>query len=139
LALIGLASLPELNPRVEDDKIFAPRTTLIRDWIAKSVKAPAVVLVRYEPGDNTHDEPVYNPDVAWPDDAPVIVAHDLGPRNLELLDYYERVSPGRNYYLIDRATLKPQGPGKAADLARAIVRTQATTQPTTNATTEPSR
>jgi hypothetical protein len=130
LVLIGLASLPEINPRVEDDKIFAPRTTLIRDWIANSVRAPAIVLVRYEPGDNTHDEPVYNAAVAWPDDAPVIVAHDLGPRNLELLDYYERVSPGRNYYLIDRATLKPQGPGTAADLARATSRAQAATTTT---------
>jgi 4-amino-4-deoxy-L-arabinose transferase-like glycosyltransferase len=137
LALIGLASLPELNPRVADDKIFAPRTTLIRDWIARSVRAPAVVLVRYAPGDNTHDEPVYNPDVAWPDDAPVIVAHDLGPRNAELIEYYERVSPGRNYYLIDRATLTPQGPGKATDLMRAIFHASATT--TTGPTAMPSR
>jgi hypothetical protein len=128
LVVTALASLPELNPRVGDDMIFAPRTTLIRKWIAGAVQAPAVVLVRYEPGENTHDEPVYNASVAWPDDAPVIVAHDLGPRNIELLSYYERVSPGRNYYLIDRATLKPQGPGSAVDLARAIA-TQVTIQP----------
>jgi 4-amino-4-deoxy-L-arabinose transferase-like glycosyltransferase len=128
LVVTALASLPELNPRVGDDMIFAPRTTLIRKWIAGAVQAPAVVLVRYEPGENTHDEPVYNASVAWPDDASVIVAHDLGPRNIELLSYYERVSPGRNYYLIDRATLKPQGPGSAVDLARAIA-TQVTTQP----------
>lgn len=135
LAVVALASLPEINPRVEDDKIFAPRTTLIRDWIANAVRAPAVVLVRYEPGDNTHDEPVYNAGVAWPDDAPVIIAHDLGPRNLELLAYYERVSPGRNYYLIDRGTLTPQGPGTATELARAITASQKSAA--TTATTQP--
>ena len=127
LAVIALGSLPELNPLVEDDLIFAPKTTLIRRWIADAVQPPAVVLVRYEPGENTHDEPVYNETVAWTDDAPVIVAHDLGSRNIELLSYYERVSPGRNYYLIDRATLKPQGPGRAADLAAAVKRMPATT------------
>ena len=135
LAMVAMASLPELNPRVGDDMIFAPRTTLIRRWIAEAVRAPAVVLVRYGPGDITHDEPVYNATVAWPDDAPVIVAHDLGPRNAELLAYYERVSPGRNYYVIDRATLKPQGPGRAADLARAIAQMQ---RAATTASTSPS-
>ncbi len=84
------------------------------------------MLVRYQPGDNTHDEPVYNAGVAWPDDAPVIVAHDLGPRNIELLAYYERTNPGRNYYLFDRATLQLQGPGTASDLARAISAAAAT-------------
>src|SRR5688500_786114 len=138
LAVVAVGSLPELNPWVADDMIFAPKTILIRRWIADAVRAPAVVLVRYEPGENTHDEPVYNATVAWPDDAPVIVAHDLGPRNAELLAYYERVSPGRNYYLIDRATLKPQGPGRAADLARAIAQMQpaATTGSTTPATNQ---
>jgi 4-amino-4-deoxy-L-arabinose transferase-like glycosyltransferase len=134
LAVVAVGSLPELNPWVADDMIFAPKTILIRRWIADAVRTPAVVLVRYGPGENTHDEPVYNASVAWPDDAPVIVAHDLGPRNVELLAYYERVSPGRNYYLIDRATLKRQGPGRAADLARAIAQMQ---PPATNASTAP--
>ena len=139
LVIVALASLPELNPRVGDDMIFAPKTTLIRRWIADAVRAPAVVLVRYEPGENTHDEPVYNATVAWPDDAPVIVAHDLGPRNAELLAYYERVSPGRNYYLIDRATLKPQGPGDAGDLARAIAQMHSATTASTSPATQPAR
>ena len=140
LALVAVAFLPELNPWVADDLIFAPKTILIRRWIAEAVRAPAVVLVRYEPGENTHDEPVYNATIAWPDDAPVIVAHDLGPRNAELLAYYERVSPGRNYYLIDRATLKPQGPGRSADLARAIAQMQpAVTTAATSPATQQAR
>jgi 4-amino-4-deoxy-L-arabinose transferase-like glycosyltransferase len=138
LAFIALASLPELNPRVRDDLIFAPTGTILRQAIRDRVKGPAVVLVRYHASDNPHDEPVYNDAVAWPDDADVIVAHDLGARNMELLDYYERTQPGRRYYLFDREGFKLQGPGSAADLARAIEKArQATT--TTTTTSKPAQ
>jgi hypothetical protein len=126
LVLVALASLPEVNPRVRDDLIFGPTSTILRRAIRERVQAPAVVLVRYHVSENPHDEPVYNDSVAYPDDADVIVAHDLGARNLELLDYYERTQPGRRYYLFDREGFKLQGPGTAADLARAISKAQTT-------------
>ena len=67
---------------------------------------PAVVLFRYAPGkDNPHIEPVYNTDVAWPDDAPVIRAHDLGPRrNIEIFRYY----PERAFYSCDPRFSEPR-------------------------------
>src|SRR6185436_8120158 len=102
LVLVALASLPEVNPRVRDDLIFGPTSTILRRAIRERVQAPAVVLVRYHVSENPHDEPVYNDSVAYPDDADVIVAHDLGARNVELLDYYERTQPGRRYYLFHR-------------------------------------
>ena len=129
LVLVALASLPEVNPRVRDDLIFGPTSTILRRAIRERVQAPAVVLVRYHVSENPHDEPVYNDSVAYPDDADVIVAHDLGARNVELLDYYERTQPGRRYYLFDRSGFQLQGPGTAADLARAISKAQATSAP----------
>ncbi|HWE01584.1 MAG TPA: hypothetical protein VG326_04175 [Tepidisphaeraceae bacterium] len=73
--------------------------------IPSRVRRPAIVLFRYasdEP-DNVLDEPVYNWDVCWPDDAPIIRAHDLGSaRNRELFAYYARIQPGRTVYLYDR-------------------------------------
>ena len=57
-----------------------------------------------ETANSWSDEPVYNTDVAWPDDATVIRAHDLGERNRELIGYYARVSPGRWVYLYDKST-----------------------------------
>ena len=79
---------------------------------------PAVVLFHYSAEANVHEEPVYNTDVAWPDDAPVIRAHDLGPRNVEIFRYYAARQPDRFFYRFDRAdnSLKPLG--YARDLAK---------------------
>jgi hypothetical protein len=139
LVLVALASLPELNPRVRDDRIFAPMGTLLRRAIAERVERPAAVLVRYHASENPHDEPVYNDSVAWPDDADVIVAHDLGFRDVELLEYYERTQPGRHYYLFDRKG--PEGKPtmsrewSARELTRAIERAQAATTNSTQPST----
>jgi hypothetical protein len=60
-------------------------------------------LFRFDANDSDpHVEPVYNADVAWPDDAPVIRAHDLGVRNRALFAYYGRVAPDRRVYRYDR-------------------------------------
>jgi len=50
--------------------------------------------------------------VASPDDAPIIKALDLGPRNRELFDYYRSRQPDRTYFLYDFAddTLTPLDP-----------------------------
>lgn len=67
--------------------------------IAVTVRAPAVILFRPPP--QFFAEAVYNPDVAWPDDAPIIRAHDLGERNREIIEYYAERQPGRTFYLVD--------------------------------------
>jgi hypothetical protein len=72
------------------------------------LEKPAVVLIRYHPGDDFFREPVYNWDVPWPDDAPVIRAHDLGPaRDGEIFEYYARRQPDRNFYLFDFRAREP--------------------------------
>src|SRR5205823_198629 len=71
--------------------------------LPSAVDGPAVVLFRFHPGDNPVEDPVYNDDVIWPDDAPIIRAHDLGPRNIEIARYYATHQPWRKFYLLDRA------------------------------------
>jgi hypothetical protein len=59
----------------------------------------AIVLFKFDPKGNWKAEPVYNTDVAWPDDAEVIRAHDLGSRDGELIDYYGRIQPDRALFV----------------------------------------
>ncbi|MGD1275997.1 MAG: hypothetical protein ABR964_02085 [Tepidisphaeraceae bacterium] len=65
---------------------------------------PAVVLFRFDPTVSSfHDEPVYNADTAWPDDAMVVHAHDLGMlQNAKLIEYYAQRQPDRVFYIYDR-------------------------------------
>ncbi|MGD0461813.1 MAG: hypothetical protein ABSB74_04920 [Tepidisphaeraceae bacterium] len=64
---------------------------------------PAVVLFRFDPAvASAHDDPVYNDTVAWPDDAPVIRARDLGPeRDRVIYRYYAQRQPDRVFYIYD--------------------------------------
>jgi hypothetical protein len=81
-----------------------------------------IILFTYRPGAVTpahiHEEPVYNVDVAWPDDAPLIRAHDLGERNVELFRYYAEHDPQRVVHRFDRGTGAVEDLGNVADLAR---------------------
>ena len=47
------------------------------------------------------EEPVFNDTVAWPDDAPIIRARDLGDRDIELYRYYANRGPDRTVYRFD--------------------------------------
>jgi len=98
--------LPQLNRFVLDDMFRPADPKGIAQRLANLPHTPAVVLFRYAPGkDNPHIEPVYNTDVAWPDDAPVIRAHDLGPRrNIEIFRYY----PERAFYSCDPRFSEPR-------------------------------
>ena len=102
---LSLTALPQVNHARHDQWIEAP---LLRDVDAKLAKlehTPAVVLFRYDSERMIHEEPVYNVETAWPDDARVIRAHDLGPaRNGELFAYYAKRSPGRGVYRYDEKT-----------------------------------
>jgi hypothetical protein len=84
------------------------------------ILTPAVVLFRYVPGRATpHEEPVYNVTTAWPDDAAIIRAHDLGERNGELFAYYAARQPDRNVYRFDRGTGELTFLGQARNLVPA--------------------
>jgi hypothetical protein len=81
-------------------------------------KRPAIVLFKYDPERSIHEEPVYNAGVAWPDDAEVIRAHDLGERNAELFAYYAKRGPGREVYRFDEKDQKLTDLGNVAELSR---------------------
>jgi hypothetical protein len=86
---------------------------------------PAVVLFRFDPKvASAHDDPVYNDSVAWPDDAEVVRARDLGPdQDRIIFRYYAQRQPNRVFYIYDpRARHDGRYPligplGTAAELA----------------------
>jgi 4-amino-4-deoxy-L-arabinose transferase-like glycosyltransferase len=120
-AIVGLCltQLPHVNRFLMDDMFRPPEPKQIADLLAHLDHKPAVVLFHYAPGiNNPHVEPVYNTDVAWPDDAEVIRAHDLGPKkDRHIFDYYAQRQPQRFFYLFDRADNSLHPLGFAKDLA----------------------
>jgi hypothetical protein len=142
IALLALGTMPELNPDARDD-FPTPHLDAINAELAALPHRPAVVLFKFQRGSNLHEEPVYNTDVAWPDDAQVVRAHDLGQEpNLALLRYYAERQPGRHVYLFDRAVndvtyLGQAGPlwAQLKDLAGARERPATTTTTTAGTAT----
>lgn len=119
LLLVSLAilALPELH-RTDRDSFF--NTTVHPDVnrkLAALEQTPAVVLFRFDENQSLEEEPVYNWTVAWPDDAAVVRAHDLGDRNIEIFRYYAKRQPQRAFYLYDRADGSIRYLGMAEDLA----------------------
>ena len=131
LVTSSLLSLYELNPlvtaldppdkrhlhAVDDETFHSALLRFVRYEVEAVVERPAVVLFTYKPGVNVIEEPVYNTAAPWPDDAPVVRAHDLGPRNAEIFDYYAKRQPERTFYRFDRATGTLTPLGKAKSLA----------------------
>jgi hypothetical protein len=99
---------PEGRPLADGFQEEATKS-LVRDSIDLVAKPPAVVLFGTPPDQWT--EMVYNVDAATPDDAPIIRARDLGPRNAEIIDYYGQRQPDRTFYQFDwrRGSLKRLG------------------------------
>jgi hypothetical protein len=110
--MLCAASLPELNRQVRDDPFPYPEMADARERHPQQVTTPALIFVRFNPGGNVHAEPVYNFAAARIDDNPIVRAHDLGPRNVELIRHYARHQPQRHVYYYDRAKpgqLAPRG------------------------------
>jgi len=116
---LSAAALPELAPDVYDLAARTAELDIVQLSLA-DIPEPAVVLFRYSPIRYVHEEPVYNWDVAWPDDAPIVRAHDLGARDGELLVYYAKRQPQRVFYLFDRADEKLTRLGNAAEAAKLL-------------------
>jgi hypothetical protein len=138
-------ALPEVNPHHEDDPFPYPEMVDARQsLIPDNVQRPALVFVTFSldvkeiAGDqvaireNVHSEPVYNFDAARIDDNPIIFAHDLRERNVELLRYYNERQPQRNVYRYDRLSRKLIPHGTVASEFRRL-----TASPTTRPDTEP--
>ncbi len=111
-------ALPPVPAKVAPDQ--RPANALL----AHLPKTPAIVLFRFDPKvASPHDDPVYNDTVAWPDDAPVIRARDLGPdQDRAIYRYYAERQPNRVFYIYDpdlrAAGQNPLSPplGTAAEL-----------------------
>jgi hypothetical protein len=113
-----LIQLPEVDRRVVDARFDPPEVGLVHRTLAHLPHQPAIVLFRYDDSVRWQFEPVYNLDRAWPDDAVVIRAHDLGARNAALVEYYARRQPARHLYRYDRADGRLTDLGKITDLWR---------------------
>src|SRR6185437_4826140 len=88
-------------------------------WIPEHVQEPALVFFHFDKSERAWEEPVYNWDVASPDEAPIIRVHDLGPtKNRELLAYYARTQPDRHVYWFDRLSLQMIDLGKVNEAIR---------------------
>ncbi|HEX4125646.1 MAG TPA: hypothetical protein VHY37_13035 [Tepidisphaeraceae bacterium] len=97
---------------VSDETFTSPMLQFAQQWPQmQQIHKPAVVLFAYHPGGNFLIEPVYNTSTAWPLDAPVIRAHDLGRRNIEIFRYFAEHQPDRMFYEFDPTTgvLMPLG------------------------------
>jgi len=119
LGYLAVTSLPQFEPVAVDEAYAMPVLDRVRKTVA-TIEPPAVVFFRFSDGGNVHEEPVYNIDASWPDDAAVIRAHDLGRRNGELLRYYASRQPGRSYYVYDRRSGQLFALGDAAAAAEAL-------------------
>jgi hypothetical protein len=127
IATLCITSMPQVNRLVRDEWWFHPPITeWDHDRLAQLVHRPVIVLYRFHEGGNPYDEPVYNTNVANPDDAPIIRAQDLSDeQNRKLFEYYARIDPSRRVYRVDRSDtmnstgeLSPIPLGTVADLAR---------------------
>jgi hypothetical protein len=103
VALLCLSTMPPWN-RQPGDACFEGMSQSAINAQLDEIPSPAVVLFRFTPGCNPETEPVYNIHTAWPDDARIIRAHDLGPRDAEIIAYYAARQPARLFYLYDRAS-----------------------------------
>ncbi|HTL28250.1 MAG TPA: hypothetical protein VL282_03475 [Tepidisphaeraceae bacterium] len=120
VALVGLvlAHLPETDSRIRDQFFYRfLHLAYIEDNLAKLPHEPAIVLFRFHPENNPHEEPVHNVDAPWPDDERMIRANDLGPRNRELFAYYAQRQPNREVYLYDRGNDSIRHLGNVRQLA----------------------
>lgn len=113
---VGLVSLPEFGPQVHDEFFAATPLIDVNAALASLPREPAVVLFRDE-GDAAKMEAVYNTDTAWPDDALIIRAQDLGKRNVEAFRYYAQHEPMRVFYLYNGREGRLQRLGTARELA----------------------
>jgi hypothetical protein len=119
IVALSVTALPQVNPVRHDQWIDAPLLRDVDRKLAALEHTPTVVLFTYDPERMIHEEPVYNVTTAWPDDAAVIRAHDLGAaRNAELFAYYAARSPGRAVYRYDEKSRELSYLGTVAELSR---------------------
>ncbi len=112
IGMLSIAALPGVNRLAKDD-IYDWPTSRFNASLPSLIREPAIVLYRFHPENIPDDEPVYNAQTAWPDEARIIRAHDLGAKNRALFEYYSKIQPNRRVYRVDRldGTGKPYEAG----------------------------
>jgi hypothetical protein len=126
--LLTLAGLSIHNVCRDDDRavpgfVEFAELKVVDENLQRLPVTPAVVLFRFDPSIcSFHQEPVYNVDTAWPDDAPVVRAHDLYmPQDAKLVEYYAQRQPDRVFYIYDRgAALRGRNPLSPLGTARQL-------------------
>ncbi len=111
IVIVAIAALPQWDATADDQIISAPLLQSVNNALSTLTNKPAIVLFRYDPHRNVNEEPVFNANVAWPDDAQIVRAHDRGAENLTLFRYYAEHQPDRAVYLFDEhdQSLHPLG------------------------------
>ncbi len=112
LVPLVISEWPSFDRFAADEFVDASALRQVDASLAALPHRPAIVLFHFSPDCNLDMEPVYNADVRWPDDAPVIRAHDRGENNIALFRYYAHRQPGRWVYLYNRSdgTIRDLGP-----------------------------
>lgn len=119
VALLAISVLPEANLRTKD-RLFEARLMRQVDQWEQNHAAGALVLFRYSRNRNIHEEPVYNAVVAWPDDARIIRANDLGPENQKLFEYYAKRHSELEVFLFNEETRTYTRLGTVGELAKSL-------------------
>jgi hypothetical protein len=112
----AIGCLPEISGLRDDPKVSLPMQSFNREL--QRIERPAVVFFHCRP-DNPQawrHEQVFTIDAAWPDDSPVVRAHDLGSRNIELVRYYAQRQPERIYYRFQQESQQLTRLGTATQL-----------------------
>jgi len=125
LVILCLRGFPQFNRILRDDALNFPAVRF-NQQLPSMVERPALVLYRFTGmTENVDDEPVYNVDVANPDEAPVVRAHERTPeQNRVLFRHYAAHQPARRVYLADRSRVteagyRPQYLGRVDELVTA--------------------
>jgi hypothetical protein len=101
LALVQLIWPPSLG----GEGLHAPVLEALQRYESQPHAWREVLLFNLNDEVNAHVDPVFNIGTAWPDDAPIVHARDLGPaRDRELLEYYAEHQPDRRIVTLDMRT-----------------------------------
>jgi hypothetical protein len=105
---LAIRSLPECNPSAALMGTGSDDVRIAERMLAALPRRPSLVLFRFDPkSDSYHDDPVYNADVAWPDDALIVRANDLGGNeNMRIYRYYAWRGQNRDVYVYDRTAAR---------------------------------
>jgi hypothetical protein len=124
IATLAASALPECNALAMPLGTSSDDARIVDTILATLPPRPSLVLFQFDPkSDSYHVDPAYNADVAWPDDALIVRANDLGENeNLTIYRYYAQRGQNRDVYLYDRtAARNGQNPlrllGTTQDLA----------------------